>query len=91
VSLVKTGIDGEPRGKPIYSELCKYPSWPEDIRALYVGELKIIWNKTKNFWELYDLAADPTEQRNVFREHPKAAAMQQALLDWMDTQLGNGR
>jgi arylsulfatase A-like enzyme len=87
VSLVQTGIDGQPRGRPIYSELLKYPSWPEDIRALYVGDLKIIWNKTKNFWELYDLAGDPLEQRNVFREHPKARAMQQALLDWMDTQL----
>ena len=87
VSLVQTGVEGLPRGKPVYAELCKYPSWKEDIRALYVGNLKIIWNKTKNFWELFDLATDPTEQTNVFRTHPRADAMKRALLDWMDTQV----
>lgn len=89
VSLLPVALEGRPRGKPVYAELCKYPNWPEDIRALYVGDLKIIWNKTKNLWELFDLATDPREQKNVFRSHPKAEAMKRALLDWMDTQLGD--
>lgn len=89
VSLLPIALEGKRRGRPVYSELCKYPSWKEDIRALYVGDLKIIWNKTKNFWELFDLAADPTEQQNLIRSHPKAEAMKKALLDWMDTQLGD--
>jgi len=89
VSLLPIALEGAPRGRPVYAELVKYPNWPEDIRALYVGDLKIIWNMTKNTWELFDLAVDPKEQNNIFRSHPKADAMKQALHDWMDTALGD--
>ncbi len=87
VSLLRVGLEGEPRERPIYAELLAYPNWRQDIRALYVGDLKIIWHQTRNRWELFDLAEDPQEQRNIYRTHPQAKAMRQALLDWKATQL----
>lgn len=36
-------------------------------------------------WELYDLAADPGEQKNVIADHPDVAAhMEQAYQEWWD-------
>lgn len=39
-------------------------------------------------WELYDLLADPDEQRNVLDQHPQVAAELQSLLLAWEAQLG---
>lgn len=81
--LVPTILSGKKRGLPIYSELLPYPNWPEDQRALIMGHYQVLYTKKGNVWELYDLQADPAEQENLFRSHPKASVYKQALLDWM--------
>ncbi len=43
----------------------------EGNRALRVGDWKIVAAGTASAWELYDLKADPTETRNVAKDHPE--------------------
>ena len=88
VSLVPVMLEGKKRGLPIYSELIPYPSWPEDQRALILGHHKVLYTKKGGVFELYDIAADPLEQSNLFRQHPRAQVYKQAILDWMRTKVG---
>ncbi len=43
----------------------------EGNRALRVGDWKIVAAGTASAWELYDLKTDPTETRNVAKDHPE--------------------
>ena len=42
----------------------------EGNRALLAGDWKIVAAGASSEWELYDLKADPTESRNVAKDHP---------------------
>lgn len=77
-----------PHDFPIFAELLRYPNWKQDIKAMIVGDLKLIYHMTRNTWELYDLAADPGERKNLFFKHPQAKALRAQLLHFMDNQLG---
>jgi arylsulfatase A-like enzyme len=43
----------------------------EDNRALRVGDWKIVAAGKESPWELYDVSADRSEDRNVAQEHPE--------------------
>ncbi|HUR53746.1 MAG TPA: arylsulfatase, partial [Gemmataceae bacterium] len=43
----------------------------EGNRALRAGDWKVVAAGAAGEWELYDLKADPTETRNVAKEHPE--------------------
>ena len=43
----------------------------EGNRALRVGDWKIVSNGPKGAWELYNLAVDRTETRNLAAEQPE--------------------
>jgi arylsulfatase A-like enzyme len=53
----------EPR--PIYAELLPDPTWIHNWRAIIDGDWKLIQKLSENSTELYDLKADPTEQKNL--------------------------
>lgn len=53
--------------------------------ALIRGTDKIITQDFGQNWELYDLAADPSEQENLAKKHPqKLAAMRDAWIAWFE-------
>ncbi|MGZ3442588.1 MAG: sulfatase family protein, partial [Polyangia bacterium] len=57
---------GEPlRPELVYSEMLPATSWNHHWRALVDGHWKLIQKLSENSTELYDLAADPTEQHNL--------------------------
>jgi arylsulfatase A-like enzyme len=57
------------------------------FRAVVLGDWKLIWTPflpDADAWELYDLANDPDETRNLYEpDHPEIAALQQHLTDWL--------
>jgi arylsulfatase A-like enzyme len=57
---------GEPlRPELVYAEMLPATSWNHHWRALVDGHWKLIQKLSENTTELYDLAADPTEQHNL--------------------------
>ncbi|HEX8952749.1 MAG TPA: sulfatase-like hydrolase/transferase, partial [Polyangia bacterium] len=66
---------GEP-AKPelVYAEMLPATSWNHFWRALVDGNWKLIQKLSENGTELYDLAADPTEQHNLAGQKPDEAA-----------------
>jgi len=67
-------ILGEPL-KParVYAEMLPATSWNHYWRALVDGNWKLIQKLSENTTELYDLAADPTEQHNLAGTKPAEA------------------
>jgi arylsulfatase A len=73
------------------------PNWPEraifthserprNETAMYPGAIRTQRYNLVNGTELYDLQADPGEQRNVASEHPeKAAQLRARYEDWFQT------
>ena len=67
------------------------PEWQDTIvvakhRAIRSGHYKLVYQPTRTGvrWRLYDLAADPDEQREVSAAHPEVvAALRKKLETWM--------
>jgi arylsulfatase A-like enzyme len=57
------------------------------FRAVTRGGWKLIWTPFQTedrAWQLYDVARDPDETRNLFSEdHPEVGALKTALAEWM--------
>ena len=74
-------LSGESSGPvPVRAELLPYPHWKEHVTAVIDGQWKLLRHRTKNTWELYDLAADPREQTNLYRKRRVEAARLRGLL-----------
>jgi arylsulfatase len=58
----------------------------EGGRAIRAGDWKLVARKAaSNDWELYHIASDRTETRNVAAEHPeRVAELKRAWQDWFD-------
>jgi arylsulfatase A-like enzyme len=67
---------------PIFADMPKYPNFPEDIIMMIKGDYKIIYNRTKRTWELYDLKKDSGEMENIFFQSDIAEAYKSELLKW---------
>lgn len=93
VPAAMQGVDlAAARPRPIYAEtfVCPVmhsPDCPDGCIAKTIVEWPLKFIATGNgARELFDLAADPTEQRNLFiREPAKAAALRANLADWAKT------
>jgi arylsulfatase A-like enzyme len=59
-------LEGKPRPeRPIFSELLPATAWPHHAVMMVDGDHKLIHRVSDRRWELYDLAKDPKEQRNL--------------------------
>jgi hypothetical protein len=48
------------------------------------GELKVMYRQEEDCWELYDLAADPEEQNNIFAESSSTQSLREKLQPRID-------
>lgn len=60
--------------RPIFSELMQATAWPHHATMLLDGDKKLIHRITERRYELYDLAADPGEKKNLV-DDPAAHAV----------------
>jgi len=65
--------------KAIYAQLLPYPNWPEEQHVLIVGDMKMLYHRSRNLWMLFDLKNDPSERNNLMRSHPQSTKIQQQL------------
>ncbi|MEW6746649.1 MAG: sulfatase [Planctomycetota bacterium] len=74
---------------PVFLEYATYDS--SALKACVLGSFKYLHDPVFHVEELYDLAADPAERKNVIDDHPELAATTRALLDrfrWEELQKG---
>ena len=58
-------------------------------RAVRTGRYKLYYDRLTGSEELYDLAADPGEKRNILETHPEVAErLRKQLKEWMATERG---
>lgn len=80
--------DGEPLPPAeAAAELLPYPNWDKGAKAWISpdGKTKVIYRVQENVWELYDLATDPGEQKNLYRDgDPRSDEGKAALTKWME-------
>lgn len=83
--LVAARNPSELAQRPVFSELHRYRSnegkRTADLKAVRLGNLKLIWDRARDTIELFDLASDPEELRNLRQERPQEAARLQSVLD----------
>ncbi len=59
-------IRGDERAqRPVFSELMPATAWPHHAAMMVDGKYKVIHRISDRRWEMYDLAADPGEHRNL--------------------------
>jgi arylsulfatase A-like enzyme len=76
--------------RPIFAELVPAPSWNEAAKAMITGDgsHKLIYVLSQKRFELYDLAADPSEQKDLHAGQPELARrLQEQLVQWMEVEL----
>lgn len=66
------GGQGDPR-RPIVSEIVPDGLWPWDSKSLRVGSQKLIWWPQTGLYQLFDLARDPNELRDLSDARPEAS------------------
>jgi hypothetical protein len=60
-------------------------NWPKPLRAVITSSHKLIFNLKNNIYELYDLKADPKEQKNIApRNKAPLDEMKNYLNDWLE-------
>jgi arylsulfatase A-like enzyme len=81
-SLLPVLQGNEPSKRPIYTE-CPARRTSYDDKALRLGDYKLVYNVKLDRLELYDLFADPGEQRDLAADKPgRATAMRDQLRAW---------
>jgi arylsulfatase A-like enzyme len=77
------GRQGVP-DRPIFAELLPYTSWKEKHQVIIDGDDKLIINVTNGVEELYDLATDPGEQKNIRQDDKERGdALKDKLYEFM--------
>ena len=64
--------------RPIYGELMPATAWPHQAAMMVDDNTKIIHRISDRRWELYDLAKDPGEKRNLADDAGKKALFEKA-------------
>ena len=73
--------DRDARDRVVFAET----NAPEPIRAAITSTHKLVYSIKSNHYQLFDLVADPTEQRNLWGKDIAASSRMKALLDeWLD-------
>ncbi len=73
--------------QPVFFETLNDRNYDVHQVGVREGDLKLIYRLGENYFELYDLAADPAERHNVFDAHPRAGALREALGVYLDHHL----
>ena len=76
--------------RPAFAELLPAPSWNHQHKAMISpdGKTKLIYRISDNVYELYDLGADPTEQKNLAASRLELLEQMKATLTrWMESAL----
>lgn len=76
--------------RPVFAELLPYPNWDHAAKAIIdeTGRAKLIYRISENLFELYDLAEDPEERKDVVHMRKDVAEkLKQQLIDWMESEL----
>ncbi len=81
VSLEPAMLGEQMTSRPIFSELLPYTSWKEHHKAVIEGKWKLHAIYSAGSEQLYDLEADPGEQKNVVGENPDVAERLRKRLD----------
>jgi choline-sulfatase len=70
--------------KPAFAEMPPSKNWPHDARSMISADGKhhVFHRISDSRWEVYDLAADPDERKNVVDSDPQAKQLQQQLASW---------
>jgi arylsulfatase A-like enzyme len=85
-SLLPAMLGAPLEARPVYAELLPAPSWNHLWRSIIAGNMKLIHKISEGgSFELYDLAADPTEQTNLAADaaHADTLAKMKASLRTM--------
>jgi arylsulfatase A-like enzyme len=77
-SLLSRIAGSELAPRPVYGELMWAPSWPHQAAMMVEGGQKVIHRISDRRWELYDLARDPGEKRNL-ADDPASAKLLESL------------
>jgi arylsulfatase A-like enzyme len=64
--------------RPIFAELLPATAWPHHATMMMDGNHKLIHRVSDRRWELYDLASDPGEKKNL-ADAPASASLLEAL------------
>lgn len=67
--------------RPVFSELLPYTSWKEHHKAVMLGDWKFISVLTAGSEQLYNLADDPGEKKNLLKENPEQAKKMREILN----------
>lgn len=81
VSLVPEMVGEGIGARPVFAELLPYTSWPEHHKTVIFGDLKYIKVLTSGSEQLFDLSADPGEQKNILKDRPEDADKMRTLLE----------
>ncbi|MBK8692730.1 MAG: sulfatase-like hydrolase/transferase [Deltaproteobacteria bacterium] len=66
----------------VYADVAEYGGGAPTSRALIAPPWKIAFDASRSVWEMYNLALDPGEQRNLYDEDPaRARELRARLLD----------
>jgi arylsulfatase A-like enzyme len=70
----------------IFGEVTPDGRLPAEVKTLIAPPWKIIYDLQRNTWELYNLARDPHETRNVYDDEPEVAArLRDRLMEWIES------
>ena len=87
-SLVPALLGEALPARSVRAELLPAPSWNHDARALLDsdGKSKLYYRISENVYELYDLAGDPDERKNLIEERRDVADRMKAnMARWLES------
>ncbi len=81
-SLVPALACGELTPQPAFAELLQAPEWDHTGESMITADGKRHVYHRDGKYEIYDLAADPEERKNLADSDPGAKELERALADW---------
>ena len=77
---------------PAFAEMPKTREWPHEATSMITadGKTHVFYKTSESRWEIYDLAGDADEKKNIADSDPKAKDLQKALAQWIEGPLANG-
>ena len=83
-SLVPALACKELEPRPAFAQLLKAPEWEHEGKAMITadGKKQVFYRADDRRWEIYDLANDPEERKNLAESDPDAKTLEEQLAAW---------